>query len=147
MDLANIHAVFRPNQTGLKKVLGDLEAEIMEVVWSATNPMSGKDVHLLLSQSGGPTHQTIVGTMTALAEKDLLKVVFKNGKTRFYLPSMSREDFLHHVLGHVLDNLLGEFPDALCALLDERRQVSGGPGKLGQLRERVRRLEGEEDAR
>lgn len=120
MDIKNVHAVFRPNQSGLKQVLGDLESEVMETFWAEGKAMLVKDIHPRLPLGKSLTYSTIVCTTTALAEKGLLREVARVGKARVYLPEMGREEFLHRALGHVIDNILAAFPDTAAALLNER---------------------------
>jgi len=136
VDATNLHAIFRPNQPGLKKVLGDLEAEIMEGMWAADRPMQGRDLHPQLPTGHALSYSTIVCTLTTLEKKNLLHMVAKDGKSRIYIPTMSREDFLHQTLGHVLDNILEAFPDTASAILSQRRE----PHTLAQLRQLTERV-------
>jgi predicted transcriptional regulator len=142
VDLTNVHAIFRPNQQGLKKVLGDLEAEIMEAVWAQGQPVLARDIHSQLPAGKDSSYSTIVCTMTALVEKRLLQVVAKEGKARIYLPTTSREDFLHQTLGHVIDNILAAFPDTAAALM--QRRLDTEEASLPRLRQQLDALSAEE---
>lgn len=145
MHPTNIHAIFRPNQEGLKKVLGDLEAEVMEAVWAVGQPVLVKDIHPRLPVSRQISHSTVACTMAALAEKNLLAVVGKEGKAYVYRPVTSREDFLHRALGQVIDTIFKAFPDTAAALLDEHLDQRQDLQDLLRLRERVEALDAEDE--
>ena len=52
-------SVFRPDRPGIRKVLGDLEAEIMELVWSrpADQGTTVRDVFEFLYERRSPAHR------------------------------------------------------------------------------------------
>lgn len=140
----NLHAVFRPNQTGLRKVLGDLEAEIMEVVWADGGTLLGKDIHALLA--GPPlAYTTVANTLAVLHKKGLLQVVGKRGKAVQYAQTVGREAFLRQALGGFIDTILADFPDTAAALLDERARRGTTEG-LDRLKERLEQREETKDA-
>lgn len=147
MGLENLHTIFRPNQPGLKKVLGDLEAEIMEVVWATDANVSARDVHPVLLTGRSLSYTTVVCTMTALVKKGMLRIVARESRAHIYRATVSREEFLQSVLGRVLDNIFEDFPDTAAALLD-RRRVKGqleDNQVLVELGERLERLKREEE--
>lgn len=138
----NLHAVFRPNQTGLKKVLGDLEAEIMEVVWAeGGGSLLGKDVHARLTGQPPLAYSTVANTLTALHKKGLLRVVGKQGKASMYAPTVDRELFLRQTLGGFIDTILSDFPETAAALLDERSRKGTPAEGLDRLKERIEQRE------
>jgi predicted transcriptional regulator len=142
----NLHVVFRPNQAGLKKVLGDLEAEVMEVIWAAGAPLLGKDIHARLPGEPPLAYPTVANTLAALYKKGLLRVVDKQGKACRYAPTVGREAFLRQTLGGVLDTLLADFPDTAAALLDERSRRGVSSCDVERLKERIARQEQTGDA-
>src|SRR5260370_39004505 len=69
-------SVFRPDRPGIRKVLGDLEAEIMELIW-ARPPGQGTtvpEVFEVLYERRRVAYTTAMNTMTSLAKKRLLRV-------------------------------------------------------------------------
>ncbi|MGH2360405.1 MAG: BlaI/MecI/CopY family transcriptional regulator, partial [bacterium] len=68
---------FKPDRSGIRKVLGDLEADIMELIWSAASSGSGTTVRAVfetLSRRRRIAYTTVMTTMARLARKRLLRV-------------------------------------------------------------------------
>ncbi|MGH2454240.1 MAG: BlaI/MecI/CopY family transcriptional regulator, partial [bacterium] len=60
--------VFRPNRPGVRKVLGDLEAEIMELAWARpAGGMKVREVFETLYPRRRLAYTTVMTTMTRLA--------------------------------------------------------------------------------
>jgi predicted transcriptional regulator len=117
----------------------------MEAAWAEGKPILSKDIHPKLPTGKDLSYTTVVCTMTALMKKGLLKIVDKEGKAHVFLPTMSREDFLHQTLGRILENILEAFPDTASTILTRR---TAGPHALEQLRqltERVDQLDAQEE--
>ena len=112
MRLNDENASFRFNQTGLRKFLGDLECEIMELVWKKANPtVTVRDIYELLRQQRQIAYTTVMTTMVRLAEKGLLKIVDRTGLANCYAPAESREAFIRNAVGRVLAIFVKEFPE------------------------------------
>ena len=114
MRLHDDNASFRFNQVGLKKFLGDLECEIMELVWklSSSNPtVTVREVYDALRKKREIAYTTVMTTMVRLSEKGLLKIVDKAGLANCYVPESDRETFIRNSVEHVLDIFFSEFPD------------------------------------
>ena len=112
MRLNDENASFRFNQTGLRKFLGDLECEIMELVWKKANPtVTVRDIYENLRQQRQIAYTTVMTTMVRLAEKGLLKIVDRAGLANCYAPAESREAFIRNAVGRVLHIFIKEFPD------------------------------------
>src|SRR5258708_17494621 len=106
-------SVFRPDRPGVRKVLGDLEEDIMELVWART-PGEGttvRDVFEVLYDRRRIAYTTVMNTMTRLAHKNLLRVE-KAEHAYVYFPTLSQEQFVLHFVGHILENLLVSFSGA-----------------------------------
>ena len=106
-------SVFRPDRPGIRKVLGDLEAEIMDLVWSRP-PCDGaavRDVHVLLYERRRLAYTTVMTTMARLASKNLLRVE-KAGHAYIYYPNFTEQELISRVVGQVLDKLLLGLTDA-----------------------------------
>lgn len=118
-------SVFRPDRRGVRKVLGNLEAEIMEIVW-ARPPDQGaavRDVFAVLHRRRPVAYTTVMTTMARLAKKRLLRAE-KHGQAYVYFPMVSEEEFVSGFVGRILENLLVSFSGAtierLRALADPR---------------------------
>jgi predicted transcriptional regulator len=134
---------FRPGEKGLRKALGDLEADIMEIVWR--NQMASvRDVCECLEKDREIAYTTVMTVMSRLSDKGLLRKE-KDGKSYIYTPAISRNEFgrtfvssLLAGLGHELsasalaffvDNLSAEDGEALAELerlIDEKRKGENG---------------------
>lgn len=132
MRLHDENASFRFNQSGLRKFLGDLECEIMELVWKKANPtVTVREIFDILRHERQIAYTTVMTTMVRLSEKGLLKIVDKAGLANCYSPVEDREDFIKNAVGRVLDIFFEEFPDESAAYLAEatRRRFEKKPTK------------------
>lgn len=121
MRLHDENASFRINQRGLRKFLGDLECEIMELVWKKANPtVTVREVFDSLRQERPIAYTTVMTTMVRLAEKGLLKIVDKAGLANCYVPEENREEFLRNTVSMVLDIFLKQFPEEAQSFLAKK---------------------------
>jgi predicted transcriptional regulator len=123
---------FQPGRPGLGKVLGALENEIMEIIWSKGGEVCVREVHEVLAGRREIAYTTVMTIMGRLSDKKLLHKR-KAGNAFYFQPSVSREEFTEKVVGSVLDALLEDFAEATLAHLASR--VSA------QDREKIARLE------
>ncbi|MGH7405089.1 MAG: BlaI/MecI/CopY family transcriptional regulator, partial [Candidatus Methylomirabilales bacterium] len=65
-------SVFRPKEKGLRKIFGDLEAEIMDVIWGLGRATVA-DVHKVLEGQREIAYTTVKTVMGRLAEKGYLR--------------------------------------------------------------------------
>ena len=100
-------SVFRPDRPGIRKVLGDLEADIMEIVWArpADDATTVRDVYEALQQRRRIAYTTVMTTMTRLAKKRLLRTE-KHAQTYVYYPVFTQAEFVSRFVGRILDDLL-----------------------------------------
>ena len=144
MDQESLLRTFRPDRPGIRKILGDLEAEIMEYVWTrpAEQGITVREVFEAISAQRHIAYTTVMSTMTRLAKKQVLRVTTEQ-TAYLYTPAMTQEALLSHVAGRMMEDVLLHFSDALRgphaepdtlerarALLDEitehRKQQGGG---------------------
>ena len=112
MRLNDENASFRFNQSGLRKFLGDLECEIMELAWKKANPtVTVRDVYESLRQQRQIAYTTVMTTMVRLSEKGLLRIVDRVGLANLYTPSETREEFIRNAVARVLSIFFKEFPE------------------------------------
>ena len=129
-------SVFRPDRPGIRKVLGDLEADIMEVIWArpAANGTTVREVFEILYEGRSIAYTTVMTTMKRLAKKRLLRAK-KRDQAFVYYPSFTRDEFILRFVGRVLEDLLVSFAGPTFDRLDKLPDQ--------QAAERARRLLGE----
>jgi predicted transcriptional regulator len=112
-------SVFRPDRPGIRKVLGDLEAEIMELIW--TRPIGQgtmvRDVFEVLYERRRIAYTTVMNTMTRLAKKNLLRVE-KKDLAYIYYPNFTQQEFISRFVGRILEDLLVNFSGATLESLE-----------------------------
>ena len=109
MEDPNI-SVFRPDRPGIRKVLGDLEAEIMELIWarSTGEGTTVRDVFEVLYERRHLAYTTVMNTMTRLARKNLLRAE-KDEHAYVYHPTLTQDQFVSRFVGQILEDLLVSF--------------------------------------
>jgi predicted transcriptional regulator len=105
---------FRPERSGIRKILGDLEAEIMEYIWKgpAEQGVTVREVFEAISARRHIAYTTVMSTMTRLAKKQVLRVTTEQTAYQ-YFPSMTQDALLSHVAGRMMEDVLLHFSDAL----------------------------------
>jgi len=106
-------SVFRPDRPGIRKVLGDLEAEIMELVWARPVEQGTivRDIFEVLYERRRISYTTVMNTMTRLAKKRLLRVE-KQDQAYVYYPNFTQQEFVSQFVGRILEDLFINFSDA-----------------------------------
>ncbi len=108
---------FRPEQEGLRATLFDLEADIMEVVWSkGWSEFAVADVQRVLRQSREIAYTTVMTTVGRLHDKGLLDRV-RDGRRYLYQPRLSRDQFSEAMAHELLGSLSGLCHEQALALL------------------------------
>ncbi len=98
---------FDPNKKGLRKILGELEAEIMEIVW-ARREVTVRQVHHKLESKREIAYTTVMTVMSRLAEKGLLRQI-RSGMAFVYQPAYCKEEFMERSVRKVLRELVQDF--------------------------------------
>ena len=88
----------------LPRILGDLEAAIMECVWDL-GPVSVKQVHRCLLADRKIAYTTVMTVMSRLAAKGLL-VSRPQGRAYIYEAAARREEFYAGVVRHFMSGAL-----------------------------------------
>lgn len=111
---------FRPEQEGLRAALFDLEADIMDVVWSKGWPeFAVADVQRELQRKRDIAYTTVMTTLGRLHEKGLLDRV-RDGRRYVYRSLMTRDGFAEAMARELLGSLSGLGHDqALSLLVDQ----------------------------
>lgn len=105
---------YKPGLQGLNKVLGNLESEIMDIIWRKDCEVCVRDVFEHLASRREIAYTTVMTIMGRLADKKILKKR-KEGNTSYFLPAMSRDEFTNNVVGNVVDSLLEDFAEVTLA--------------------------------
>ena len=107
----------RPEESGLRSSLFDLEAEIMEVVWEAGwESFAVSDVLEVLEGRRAIAYTTVMTTVSRLFEKELLSRQ-KQGRRYVYETLMTRAEFIEEMTREVLSSLPPVGRDAAVAML------------------------------
>lgn len=102
--------VFRPDRPGIRKVLGDLEADVMELIWAQPGGQGTTVRHIfeILYEQRRIAYTTVMNTMARLARKKLLRVE-KREQAYLYYANFTREQFVSRFVGKILEDLLVSF--------------------------------------
>jgi len=97
----------RSGKKGLELRLHDLEATIMDVVWSGNlSAFAVGDVLAILERQREIAYTTVMTTLTRLHDKGLLDRE-RDGKRFVYTAKLTREGFLEATARKVLDEAVG----------------------------------------
>lgn len=90
------------------KVLGELETEVMEIVWRFGKPISVSDVVEVLKKKRNIAYTTVMTIMVRLVEKGILTRKL-HGSSYLYQPKLSQEKFVarsvHNIFTSSISNL------------------------------------------
>lgn len=108
----------RLDRPGIRAALGDLEAEIMEIVWAQPpgEAITVRDVFETLYERRRIAYTTVMNTMARLARKGLL-VAERKEPAYLYRAALKRDEFIDRFVGHALEKLLVNFSGAALAHL------------------------------
>lgn len=127
----------RPGK-GAAKLLGELELEIMRVVWRRES-VTVRDVLLALEKKRPLAYTTVMTLMGRLASKGLL-VAEKEGKSYRYRAAQTREAFEAEAAGQVVRSLISDFGEiALTQFIKQLTEAD--PDQLARLAELARRIQ------
>jgi predicted transcriptional regulator len=131
---------FRPDRPGIRKVLGDLEAEIMELIWQRPTDAGTtvRDVFAILYGQRQIAYTTVMNTMTRLAKKHLLRAE-KQEQAYLYYPTLTQEAFTLRFVGRILEDLLVNFSGATMERLEafsDREAAAHAPALLSEIAHR-----------
>ena len=100
---------FHPGRPGLRKLLGDLEADIMQAVWNrGQGPVTVREIHEALESSRKIAYTTVMTVMGNLARKGILQAE-KSGKAHLYRATETYEQFTERAVGRIVEELMKDF--------------------------------------
>lgn len=122
--------------TGLQKLLGELEVQVMEHMWilGEQGEATVRDVATALQQDRQVAYTTVMTVMGHLADKGLLTRSALDGKTHIYRVALTRDEFLSRSSRQMVNTMVEDFGDlALAQFLAAVERVD--PDKLQRLRQ------------
>ena len=103
-------------------MLGGLEQQIMDVLWSSPDPLKPAQVKIQLK--GDHAYTTIMTVLKRMADKKLVKRDLRSN-TYYYSPSQDRESFAHNCLDDLFERLFCSYGDQVSARFNAVRQKLG----------------------
>ena len=100
---------FRLDAKGLERVLGELEAALMERLWAAGEATIG-DIHRDIVKERDLAFNTVMTVMNRLVDKGLL-AKRRRGRRHVYRPVKDRQQFLEDVSRQVARGFVQDFGD------------------------------------
>ncbi len=129
----------RKNRVGVGSGLGELEADIMSVVWKIGSA-SVKDVFEELYPDKRLAYTTIMTVMSRLANKSVLKQD-RSGTAYIYTPNVNQEEMANTMISNVVDKVLGGNPaPAILFLLSKTGLATGD---IDRIKETLKLKDGE----
>lgn len=100
---------FHTGKPGLRKLLGDLEADIMEAVWRRGDAtVTVREIHEEVAEQREVAYTTVMTVMGNLAKKGLLAVE-KVGKAHDYRATRTQDQFTEAAVARIVDELMKDF--------------------------------------
>lgn len=122
----------------LNGLLGPLETDVMETVWSL-GETTVRSVHEELSQRRDLAYTTVMTTMTRLASKGMLERDV-SGLAHRYRPGISREEYAQSTVTSVVDWLVDSFPEPAVSYFVDVVKDNRNPEALEALQHKVDQL-------
>lgn len=106
------------------KVLGELESQVMEIIWGQKGTISVKDVADILGKRRKIAYTTVMTIMARLVNKDVLTRRL-SGSSYLYKPKVTKEEFtakaVHGIFSSAVSTL-GE--EVLAHFIKEIQKIS-----------------------
>lgn len=136
--------VFRLGGRGLRRVLGELEALVMELVWDSRGPVTIREVTERIRARHPLAFNTVMTVMNRLVAKGLLQRGGRKG-TYTYRPAVAREVFVQEVARTVAAGLVRDFGGlAVSQFVDVLAEED--PQALAELERALRQRRGQHGA-
>lgn len=127
----------RLSADGLAKVLGDLEARVLQAVWDIGAPAPARAVHDWVAEEHPVAPLTVITVLNKLVDKRILERR-KMQDLYHYSARMTEAEFVAHASRRVVEGILSFQPEAVAAsmvdVLAER-----DPAQLAELERLIRR--------
>jgi len=126
----------RLSADGVAKVLGDLEARVIGVVWKLDRPASARVVHERVIAEHPVAIHTVITVLNKLVAKGLLSRE-KEADVFHYRAILGEGEFLAQTSRRLVEGILSLGPDAVAASFVDV-MAERDPERLGALMERIR---------
>ncbi len=93
-----------------KKLFGELESEIMEILWEK-NYSSVRDVLEILAKKRKIAYTTVMTVMSRLYDKGLLARELDQSGAYIYTPSLEKKTYLENTSKKAITSLIQKFGD------------------------------------
>lgn len=114
------------------KVLGELESDVMEIIWQSSSSISVRDITEILQEKRKIAYTTVMTIMNRLVDKGLLSRK-QDGRAYLYKGTVSKDKFLTRISRQIIKNFMASFGDAAVAhFVEEVGKLS--PAKKTALR-------------
>jgi predicted transcriptional regulator len=138
LESLRIHDTVRLSATGLAKVLGDLEARVMQAVWQIGRPAPARAVHERVAREHNVAIHTVITVLNKLVEKGLLRRA-KRDELLHYDACLSEDEFRAQASRRLMEGILSFGPEAVTAsfvdiLADQDPEQLAELGRLIQRR-------------
>jgi predicted transcriptional regulator len=127
----------RLSASGVAKVLGDLEARVLQTVWELEGASPARRVFERVRQEHAVAQLTVITVLNKLVTKGLL-VRERENDLYHYRAALSREQFMERMSRRVVEGILSLAPRAVAASMVDVLAESD-PGELEELAKLVRR--------
>jgi predicted transcriptional regulator len=104
----------RLSAEGLAKVLGDLEARVLRVVWAVGEPAPAREIHERVVEEHEVALLTVVTVLNKLVAKKVLRRRKRDGLLH-YSAQLGEEEFRARVSRRMMEGILSFGPDAVAA--------------------------------
>ena len=128
---------------GAEKLLGELELEVMHVIWER-GIVTVRQVLETLVETRPLAYTTVMTVMNRSADKGLL-IVNKQGKTYHYRPAYTREAFEAQAVSQVVQSLITDFGGEIAISQFVEQLTATDPEQLARLAELAEAAQGERD--
>lgn len=136
-DTPRLQDTVRLSADGLAKVLGDLEARVLQAVWDLGAPAPARVVHERVAEEHAVAPLTVITVLNKLVDKHILER-HKEHDLYHYSARMTEAKFVAHASRRVVEGILSFQPEAVAAsmvdVLAER-----DPAQLAELERLIRR--------
>lgn len=106
----------RLSADGLAKVLGDLEARVMQAVWDVGVPAPARAIHSRVIEEHPVALLTVITVLNKLVVKRLLKRR-KIDDLLHFEATLSEDELMAHASRRIVEGVLGLAPEAMTASL------------------------------
>ena len=136
-NLPKLQDTVRLSADGLAKVLGDLEARVMQAVWRIDEPASAREVHVQVTRAHKVELLTVITVLNKLVAKGLLSRA-KQEDLFHYRARLSEQEFMAHASRRLVEGILSLAPDAVAASLVDVL-AERDPEQLAELAKLIRK--------